>query len=143
MKPSRRAESASNDCPPVRVGSGRTKLAATAESDKLAGRVREVLAAEKIATVSERRMFGVLAFMFDGNMLCYVSEHGLTVRLARDDRAAALAGPQGERCVVSDRRMPGFVLVEHAVLTTRSALRSWLDAATDYVATLPLKSTRL
>lgn len=101
------------------------------------------MAAQRIATVSERRMFGVLAFLFDGNMLCYVSDHGLTVRLARDDTAAALVGPQGDHCVVSGRRMPGYVLVEHAVLKAPSALASWLEAAIDYVATLPAKTGKI
>lgn len=106
---------------------------------EMAARVRALLDGCPDGELSEKRMFGVLAFLLNGNLLCYVSKHGLTVRLARDDKAAARAGPEGERCVVPGRRMPGYVLVANSLAATKRQIQPWLGAALDYVGTLPKK----
>lgn len=112
-------------------------------SEALAERVRAALGREAQGSVGEKRMFGVLAFLNNGNMLGYVSDYGLTVRLAKDDEAATRVGPSGQRCVVSGRRMPGYVLLEHSAVKTDRQLATWLRAALDYVRSLPRKKVSL
>lgn len=111
--------------------------------DTLAARVRATLDREADAAIGEKRMFGVLAFLHNGNLLGYVSAYGLTVRLAKDDQAAAQLAPFGQRCVVSGRRMPGYVLLDHSAVKTDRQLDSWLRAALDYVGSLPRREVLL
>jgi TfoX/Sxy family transcriptional regulator of competence genes len=58
--------------------------------EPLVGRVRKALTT---ARVSEKRMFGGVTFMLNGNMLCTVFEEGLMLRVGKDAEAAALARP--------------------------------------------------
>ena len=64
-----------------------------AYDETLAQRVRDALVAYTGPGITERRMFGGLAFMLDGNMCCCVTDPGLMTRVGPDAYAAALAQP--------------------------------------------------
>lgn len=88
----------------------------------------------------ERRMFGGVTVMVNGNMLCCVARQGLMVRVGADGEAAALARPSAQPCLGTGRPMAGFVMVDHAGLATAQDVASWLQLAYAYVEKLPRKA---
>jgi len=99
----------------------------------LAERIRAVL---PDAHASEKRMFGGITFLVNGNMLVCAFEKGLMVRVGKDAEAAALSRPFVRR--LSDtRKMPGFVFVEPGGIAEAAALSHWVGMARAFVDRLP------
>jgi TfoX/Sxy family transcriptional regulator of competence genes len=90
-------------------------------------------------TFDERRMFGGVTMMVNGNMLCCVARQGLMVRVGAEGEAAALARPAAQPCMGTGRRMAGFVMVDHDGLATPQDVAEWLRIAYAYVKALPPK----
>jgi hypothetical protein len=107
-----------------------------AYDEELADRVRAQLAIR--AGLTERKMFGGLAFMLEGNMACGVLGDEVIVRVARDDYDRALAEPGVREFDFTGRPMRGFVCVGGAELSDE-ALAGWVDAGADHAASLPPK----
>jgi hypothetical protein len=103
----------------------------------LALRVRQALASYD--GVSERAMFGGLAFMLHGHMCCGVVGDELVARIGPTQAAAALAMPYTRPMDFTGRPFKGFVFVQPAGLRGEQALRRWVAKACAYVATLPQK----
>jgi TfoX/Sxy family transcriptional regulator of competence genes len=105
----------------------------------LAARVRELIEARQ--GVTERKMFGGIGWMIDGNMACGVmSTGGLIVRMAPEDTEAALAEPHvGEFGRPGSKPMRGFVVVEPDGVASDEALARWVDTGADHAASLPPK----
>jgi TfoX/Sxy family transcriptional regulator of competence genes len=102
----------------------------------LVERVRATLSGGE---VSEKRMFGGVTFLVNGNMLCCVFEHGLMVRVGKDAEASALSKPF-VRPLSKTRKMSGFVFVEPDGLPGEAELSHWLRMAHAYVDMLPSKA---
>lgn len=107
-----------------------------AYDENLADRVRRVLLGE--AVLSERKMFGGLAFMLGGHMCCGVVGDKLMLRLGPEGAEAALASRHVRPMDFTGRPMAGMVFVEPDGLRG-SALRRWLEQAAAFVRTLPPK----
>jgi hypothetical protein len=107
---------------------------AVAYDEDLASRVREVL--PRGEAVTERQMFGGLAFMLGGHMLCGVVKDALMVRLGPEGAGRALGQPHVRPMDFTGRPMKGMVFVDPAGLHG-GALRQWVDAAAGYVRGLP------
>ena len=107
-----------------------------AYDEKLADRVRD--AVEHRDGVTERKMFGGLAFMLAGHMFCGLVGDELMLRLGAEGADAALEKPNVRPMDFTGRPMSGMVFVAQAGLRG-PALRRWLDAAAAFVATLPPK----
>jgi TfoX N-terminal domain len=90
--------------------------------------------------VTEKRMFGGVTFLMNGNMLCCASKRGLMVRVGKEAEAAALSQPFAQPCLGTGRRMAGFIMVEPAGIAESTALSRWLEMARAYVGRLPPKS---
>jgi TfoX/Sxy family transcriptional regulator of competence genes len=109
-----------------------------AYDDALADRVRELISARP--NVSERKMFGGIAFMVGGNMAVGVSGDELMVRLSEEDAQKALTEDGVRPFEMGSRRQPkGWVLVSPERLANESSLSEWVDAGADYAASLPPK----
>ena len=108
-----------------------------AYDETLAQRVREVL--EPHSNISERKMFGGLAFMLDGNMCCCVDKENLVVRTGPEGYETALEQPYTRIFDFTGRPMRGFVYVEGAGLGSEEVLRSWVELSVNFAATLPPK----
>src|SRR5688572_419508 len=106
-------------------------------SDKLAARVRKLLGQRRL--VSEKQMFGGLAFLLRGNMCCGVHGDELIVRLAPEATAAALAQPGARVFDLTGRAMKGWILVGSRGTATTPALRRWVRIAVGYAESLPAK----
>ena len=107
-----------------------------AYDEDLADRVRAVL--PRCGMVTERQMFGGLAFMLGGYMFCGVVMDTLMVRLGPESAARALEQPHARPMDFTGRPMKGMIFVEPAGLHG-AALRQWVDAAASHVRSLPPK----
>lgn len=108
-----------------------------AYDEQLANRIRDLLATTP--HVTERKMFGGLAFMIAGNMACGIVGSDLTLRLGEDGADAALEQPHVRPMDFTHRPMKTMVYVDRAGTDTHGALKSWVGKATAYAASLPAK----
>jgi len=111
-----------------------------AYDDLLAQRVRDVLKAR--ADISERKMFGGLAFMLGGNMCCGLVGSDLMLRIGEAGCEAALERPHVRPMDFTGRPMRGMIFIDAAGLKTRSALEAWLAQALSHAQTLPKKASK-
>ncbi len=107
--------------------------------ERLADRVRAVLGERD---VTERRMFGGLAFLLRGHMCVGIIGHDLMVRVGPDQFDSALAEKHSRPMDFTGRPAKGMVYVAPAGLRTERALRHWVDRARQFVETLPKKSVK-
>ncbi|HEX9219213.1 MAG TPA: TfoX/Sxy family protein [Gemmatimonadaceae bacterium] len=106
--------------------------------EKLAVRIRNQLGRKK--GVTEKKMFGGIAFLLNGNMSCGVHGEEMIVRLATDETDAALAQKHTRVFDLSGGRpMKGWILVEPDGLRTDKALAKWVETGVSYAASLPPK----
>ena len=108
-----------------------------AYNEELAHRVRNVLGPRE--NITERKMFGGLAFMLNGNMCCGVDKSNLVVRTGPDRYEEALQRPNARVFDLTGRPMRGFVYVDEAGLEEESALKDWVDISVAFASTLPAK----
>jgi len=102
----------------------------------LADRVRTCL--QQVAGVSEKKMFGGLAFMTGGHLTVGVYGDGLIARIGAQDMDAATAEPGVRPFDMTGRPMRGIVVIDSAVLDDK-ALDRWIGQARRYVAGLAPK----
>jgi TfoX/Sxy family transcriptional regulator of competence genes len=109
-----------------------------AYDEDLADRIRELIAAER--GVDEKRMFGGLAFLINGNMSVAVSGRGgLMVRVPPDETDKLLARDHVEPMVMAGRETRGWLLVAADGLKTKRQLQSWITRGVDYAKGLKPK----
>jgi TfoX/Sxy family transcriptional regulator of competence genes len=105
--------------------------------EDLAERVRDVVSAR--ADVTERKMFGGIAFMVGGNMACGVLGEDLIVRLG-DEEAKEALNEEGVRPFdFTGRPMKTTVYISPERTRDDGGLAEWVDAGADYAASLPPK----
>lgn len=111
--------------------------------DILAARVRAALPDTVSARTVEKRMFGGVGFMLDGNLLCCAGrDGGLLLRIGAANAAAALALPTARPFLNGGRPMTGYYMLTAEGLADDSALTSALALALAFVETLPAKVAR-
>jgi TfoX/Sxy family transcriptional regulator of competence genes len=103
----------------------------------LAERVREQLA--DVKKVTEKEMFGGLAFFAAGNMCCSVSGNGLLVRIRPDLFHDALTRPHVSEMEMGGRTMKGYVRVNQEGLADDAELALWVQLGLSYAQSLPPK----
>ena len=106
--------------------------------EDLANRIRELLAGED--AITEKKMFGGLAFLLHGNMTVSASRTGgLLARIDPADTDAALQHPHAARMEMGRRTMDGWISVAPEGVRTQRDLTGWVDRSLAYVRTLPPK----
>jgi hypothetical protein len=105
--------------------------------EKLAARIRALLGKRK--GLVEKRMFGGIAFLLQGNMCCGVHRDALIVRLDPADTEQALTEPHARVFDLTGRPMKGWILVDPPGLATEAQLGKWVSRASKYAAALPAK----
>jgi TfoX/Sxy family transcriptional regulator of competence genes len=108
-----------------------------AYDEDLAERVRDALAAR--SDVSERKMFGGIAFMVGGNMACGVLGEDLIVRLGDEEGEKALQEDGVRPFDFTGKPMKGIVYVSPERTSDDSGLTEWVEAGADHAASLPPK----
>ena len=107
-----------------------------AYDEKLADRVRDILAGDP--ALSERKMFGGLAFMLDGNMCCGIVDDRLMLRLGADFAEQTLERTHVHPMDFTGRPMSGMVYVAPEG-ARGEAVRRRVEQAAAFVRTLPPK----
>ena len=87
----------------------------------------------------QKRMFGGLCFMLNGNMLVGTFRRGMMARVAKADHGAAMKLPGASPMEMKGRVMEGFILITAEAVENDKALQEWIDRALAYNATLPVK----
>src|SRR5918998_2919687 len=102
-----------------------------AYDEDLADRIRELIATQR--GVEEKRMFGGLAFLINGNMSVAVSGRGgLMVRVPPDETDKLLTRDHVEPMVMAGRETRGWLRVAADGLKTKRQLQSWVTRGVDY-----------
>jgi TfoX/Sxy family transcriptional regulator of competence genes len=109
-----------------------------AYDETLAARVR-VAVAERDG-ISERKMFGGLCLMLNGNMFAGVMQEDLMLRVGPERFEATLARPGARPMDFTGRPMAGYIYVAASALAQTATLTNWLDEALGFVETLAPKS---
>lgn len=88
--------------------------------------------------ISEKRMFGGICWMLNGNMLCGTGDDRYMFRVGKEAEAEALARPGAAPMDFTGRKMGGFVWVD-ADAAIEAGLDTWIDFAAEFVGALPPK----
>lgn len=109
-----------------------------AYDEHLANRVREILGAE--AGLVEKKMFGGLAFLVDGNMAVAASgQGGLLLRCDPAETEQLRAKPGADAFVMRGKAMEGWLRIEEEAVKTKRQLETWVGRGVAYARTLPPK----
>jgi TfoX/Sxy family transcriptional regulator of competence genes len=108
-----------------------------AYDERLAARIRN-LVADRPGMV-EKKMFGGIAFILDGNMACGVTGDDLMVRIGPDAFAQAILAPGARPFDMTGRPMKGWLVVAGEAVGGEPALRDWVSQGVAYAASLPPK----
>jgi hypothetical protein len=105
--------------------------------DRLATRMRTILSPRK--GFVEKKMFGGIGFLLNGNLCCCAWKEFLILRIGPEAYADALAQPAVREFDVTGRPMTGWVMVEPEGCGRDEDLRAWVERALQFVRTLPAK----
>jgi len=107
-----------------------------AYDEELAERIRSLVGSE--AGLSEKKMFGGLAFLINGNMAVAASgQGGMMLRVDPAETESLLDEPQVRRFEMGGRRMDGWLHLELAAVASDEALAGWVRRGVDYARRLP------
>ncbi len=110
-----------------------------AYDEDLADRIREELAGQKGLT--EKKMFGGLAFLIGGNMAVAASgQGGLLVRVDPEKSEKIVATTKAYPMEMRGQEMAGWLRVDSDAVRTKRQLQKWVREGTTYAASLPAKS---
>ncbi len=105
--------------------------------EALAGRIRDALSRKK--GVEEKKMFGCVCFLLNGNALAGVWKDRLIARLGPDEGEAALREPHVRAFDITGRPMRNWVAVEPDGVEDDYQLKDWIERALKFVKALPAK----
>ncbi|HYM54987.1 MAG TPA: TfoX/Sxy family protein [Solirubrobacteraceae bacterium] len=110
-----------------------------AYDETLAQRVRDGLAGEEHLT--EKKMFGGLAFLINRNMAVTVSHRGgLMIRADPASADELIASTNASQIEMRGRAMPGWLHISVADVETEAELLRWVELAAGYTRSLPAKA---
>ncbi|MCU9848667.1 TfoX/Sxy family protein [Defluviimonas sp. WL0024] len=105
----------------------------------LAQLMRDDLAGER---VTERKMFGGLAFLLDGHMVCGVHGGGAMFRVGKANEAAALAVPGAAPMAFTGRKMGGMIDLSDEAAADDARRGRLMTLALAFAKSLPPKEPR-
>ncbi len=109
-----------------------------AYDEDLANRIRELVGMEK--GISEKRMFGGLAFLINGNMSVSVSgQGGLLLRADPAETASLLRSEHTRPFEMRGRAMQGWLRIDEAGVRSKRQLERWVAHGVQYARSLPSK----
>ena len=105
--------------------------------ESLAARIRDALARRR--HIEEKKMFGCICFLINGNALAGVWGDRLIARLGPDEGEAALREPHVRAFDITGRPMRNWVVVEPEGVEDDDQLKGWIQRAMKFVGKLPAK----
>lgn len=113
-----------------------------AYDEQVAERMRKVLARRRSLSFAERKMFGGLAFLLNGNMCCGVVGKDIVLRLGSDGAERALEKRHVREMDFTGTPLSTMVYLAPAGYRSEEALAGWLKRAVDFTRKLPPKKKR-
>jgi TfoX N-terminal domain len=109
-----------------------------AYDEELAARIREIVREQPGLT--EKQMFGGLAFLINGNMSVSASgQGGLLLRVDPAETETLVREPHAQRFEMRGRAMDGWLRVDAEGVQSRSELERWVAVGVSYARSLPAK----
>ena len=109
-----------------------------AYDEELADRIRELLGSE--VDLTEKKMFGGLAFLIGGNMAVAASgQGGVLVRVDPAQSDTLVATTNARLMEMRGRRMKGWLRVDSDDVRTKRQLARWVELGATYARSLPAK----
>jgi TfoX/Sxy family transcriptional regulator of competence genes len=109
-----------------------------AYDEDLANRIRELIAGDP--DVTERKMFGGLAFLVAGHMAVAASrEGGIMLRVDPDDGEALLKKPHARPFEMRGSAVDGWLRVDEEGVKTKRQLQRWVERGVVHARSLPPK----
>jgi TfoX/Sxy family transcriptional regulator of competence genes len=105
--------------------------------DELAQRIRIELSA--LPNLVEKKMFGGIGFMIQGNMACGIHKGSLIVRVGPQAYPLAITRPHARPFDMTGRPMAGWVMVAEPGYQAQTDLESWIQLGVAFALTLPPK----
>ncbi len=115
----------------------RAKKTVSSYSEELSRRIANVFGDHP--GVQQKKMFGGLAFMVNGNMCCGVTSSDFMVRVGPEAYAQSLALPHARPMDFTGRPLTGFVFVEARGIQSDRDLAAWVGRGLDFAGALPAK----
>ena len=108
-----------------------------AYDETLAVRIRDALARRK--NIEEKKMFGGIGFLLNGNMLVGVWKNSMIVRVGPDSYEDALLEPHVKEFDITGKPMKGWIMVQAEGVEDDDQLKDWIKRAVKFVGKLPGK----
>lgn len=106
-------------------------------NEELAQRLRDALAGQ--SHLVEKKMFGGIGFMLQGNMACGVNSDDLVLRTDPGHNEQIVIQPHVKPFDLTGRPMIGWILVEPDAYQTESDFQDWVEREITYALSLPPK----
>jgi len=108
-----------------------------AYSKALVERIRHLVSRRR--GITEKKLFGCVCFLLNGNLLVGVWKDSLIARIGKDDYEAALLKAHVSEFDVTGKPMTGWVMVDPDGIDSDHQLNEWIDQAMVFVKSLPVK----
>jgi TfoX/Sxy family transcriptional regulator of competence genes len=106
-------------------------------NEQLASKTRAILSRRK--GFGEKKMFGGIAYLINGNMCCGVLKDDLVVRVGPEKYEEVIAMPGARPMDFTGRQIKGFVYVDSKGWSKSAALKKWVEMGVNYASLLPKK----
>jgi len=108
-----------------------------AYNESSAERIRKQM--QKNQGFVEKKMFGGICFLLNGNMACGILNDDIIVRVGKDAYEESLALPHARQFDMTGRAMTGWVMVSPHGHQSDDDLKTWLQRGIDFAKSLPPK----
>ena len=108
-----------------------------AYNEKIETRIKRIVSGWK--NTEDKKMFGGICHLINGNMFCGVHKEFLILRLGTDKAEDALKLPHVRPFDITGKPMKGWIMVTENGFKSDKDLKDWLDQTLMFVATLPTK----
>jgi TfoX/Sxy family transcriptional regulator of competence genes len=105
--------------------------------DKLANRIRTILG--KMDGLSEKKMFGGLCFLLNGNMALGLVNEDLMIRVRPDSYETMLSQPHVRKMDFTGKPLKGFLYIDAKGTGSEKDLRKWVLKGVEFAKSLPAK----
>lgn len=111
-----------------------------AYDEELAQRIASILKGSR--GISNKKMFGGIAFMVNGNMAVGVNESDLMLRVGKEQYNALLKKEGAREMDFTGKALKGFIYVDETGYKNDQELEQWMSYALDFAKLLPKKSKK-
>lgn len=92
-----------------------------------------------VSGITERKMFGGLAFFHRGNMVCGVHKNGVMFRVGKSNESAAKSILGAKEMAFTTKKMGGMIDVEDDAVADDARRRQWMEMSLQHARNLPPK----